>query len=312
VSDQNGGTDFWITDSTTPGDGYRYAVSRILTSKRTHFQDLAIVESRSFGKALLLDGNWQSCVADEFLYHEPLVQPAMLLHGSPRSVAILGGGEGATLREVLRWRSVERVTMVDLDAEVVEACKEHLEEMHQGAFDDPRVELVIGDARDWLDSTTDTYDVLISDVSEPLEDGPAFQLFTKEYFQRVRRVLAPDGFFSVQAGCAAPHDMRVFARVANTVAGVFEHTRPYVSQVPSFATPWGFLLASSRPLDSLPPPERIDDLLTQKTTGRLRMLDGEALWGLFLCSVYVRRALAEEKEVYTLGDPPRRKPGGTG
>jgi spermidine synthase len=306
MSDRQAGTDFSISDNSTPGDGYRYAISRVLVWKRTRFQDLAIVESRSFGKALLLDGNWQSSVVDEFLYHEPLVHPAMVLHGSPRSVAILGGGEGATLREALRWRSVERVTMVDLDGEVVDACREHLPEMHQGAYDDPRVELVIGDARDWLESARDEYDVIVSDLSEPLEHGPAYELFTREYFEKVRGVLAANGFFSLQAGCTAPNDISIFARVANTLSSVFEHTRPYETNVPSFGTPWGFVLASSRKLDPLPDPAAIDQMLAGSTDESLRMLDGQALCGLFMVSVHVRQAIKEETAVYTLADPPKR------
>jgi spermidine synthase len=310
MSDRDAVTEFWITDNTTPGDGYRYAVSRVLAWKRTEFQELAIVETRSFGKALLLDGNWQSCVADEFMYHEPLVHPAMVLHGSPRSVAVLGGGEGATLREVLRWTDVERVTMVDLDADVVDECKRHLPEMHQGAFDDPRVELVIGDAREWLSASVHDYDVIISDLSEPLEHGPAYELFTKEYFELVRGTLAPGGFLSLQAGCAAPHDIDLFARVANTVSAVFANARPYTSQIPSFATPWGFVLASSEALDPIPQPDAIDEVLAQRTLGGLRMLDGQALWGLFLVSVYVRQAVESEDRVYTVSDPPKRSPRG--
>ena len=299
-------TQFWLTDSTTPGEGYQYAVSRILTWQRTRFQDLAIIDTATFGKALILDGNWQSCVADEFLYHEPLVHPAMVFHGKPRSVAILGGGEGATLREVLRWNSVNGAVMVDLDGEVVEACKEHLPEMHRGAFADLRTEVIIGDARDWLESTDEQFDVLISDLSEPLEHGPAFELFTIEYFRQIRRVLSPDGFFALQAGSVAPHDIRLFARVANTVASVFEHVRPYASAVPSFATNWGFILASSLPLDPLPTPDAVKQLLDHQVEGTLRMLDAAAFQGLFHVSSHIRDAVERETEIFTLTDPPRR------
>ena len=154
----------WITDEGNRDASFRYAVSDVLVRKKTRFQDLAIVETPAFGKALILDGNWQSCVGDEFLYHEPLVHPAMLFFGAPRRVAILGGGEGATLREILRWNTVERAIMIDLDMEVVTACKEHLPEMHQGAFDDPRSEVLACDATDWLDSTDERFDVVISDL----------------------------------------------------------------------------------------------------------------------------------------------------
>jgi len=299
-------TDFWITDSTTPGAGYRYAISEVLVWKRTRFQDLAIVDTPAFGKALLLDGNWQSSVSDEFLYHEPLVQPAMLYHGKPRKAVILGGGEGATLREVLRWKSVDRAVMVDLDGEVVEACREHLPEMHQGAFGDLRAELVIGDARDWLESTEEKFDVVISDLSEPLEHGPAYELFTKEYFLKIREILSLDGYLALQAGSVAPQEIQLFARVCNTVAAVFEHARPYASAIPSFAVPWGFVLASAKSLDSLPTPEQIDHSIEQSIDGPLRMLDGVALHGLFMVSAHVRQAVAGESRVYTLAEPPTR------
>jgi spermidine synthase len=299
-------TGFWVTDRTTPGDGFQYSVSQVLVWKRTPFQDLAIVDTPSFGRALLLDGNWQSCVSDEFLYHEPLVQPAMLWHGKPRRVAILGGGEGATLREVLRWKSVDRVVMVDLDSDVVDACREHLGEMHQGAFSDLRAELVTGDARKWLDSTDERFDVIISDLSEPLEEGPAFELFTQEYFLKVHDVLDPNGVFALQAGSVAPTDIQLFARVANTLASVFESVRPYASAIPSFASPWGFVIASDRSLDTLPDIDRVDRSLADNTEGSLRMLDGQALHGLFLVSRHIRQAIDTETRVYSLEDPPRR------
>jgi spermidine synthase len=298
--------DFWVTDATTPGAGYRYRVSEVLVWKRTRFQDLAVVDTPAFGKALLLDGNWQSSVSDEFLYHEPLVHPAMLCAGQPRTVAILGGGEGATLREVLRWKSVDQAVMVDLDGEVVQACKQHLPEMHQGAFEDLRAELVIGDARDWLQSTDDKFDVVISDLSEPLEHGPAYELFTKEYFLKVRDRLNPEGYLALQAGSVAPNDIEVFARVCNTVGAVFEWVRPYVSMIPSFAAPWGFALASDERLEPLPPVDQVDQILQDNVTGPLRMLDGVALHGLFMVSAHVRGAIVRESRVYTLGDPPVR------
>ncbi len=295
----------WITDEGKPEDSFRYAVSDVLVRAKTQFQDLAIVDTTAYGKALVLDGNWQSCVADEFLYHEPLVQPALLVHGSPKRVAILGGGEGGTLREVLRWSCVERAVMIDLDEDVVAACKEFLPEMHQGAFDDPRAEVQICDATSWLDTTDEKFDVVISDLSEPLEHGPSYQLFTQEYFQQVRRVLRPDGIFAIQAGSVAPHEITVFARVASTLRTVFEVVRPYASFVPSFAAPWGFLLASSEHDRDLPSPESVDRMIRTTTSGGLRMLDGESFRGLFSTSAHIRSAISAETTVYTLADPPQ-------
>ncbi len=295
----------WLTDEGQPHSSYRYAVSNVLLRTTTEFQDLAIIETKTYGKALVLDGNWQSCVADEFLYHEPLVHPALIFHRSPERVAVLGGGEGATLRELLRWRSVRRVLMIDLDKEVIAACKRHLPEMHQGSFDDPRAEVLACDATEWLDTTDERFDVVISDLSEPLEEGPSYQLFTQEYFKQVQRVLRPGGVFALQAGSVAPHEISTFARVANTLSTVFDEIRPYASFVPSFSNPWGFLLASARGLSTVPSAESVDQILREGTNGGLRMLDGESLVGLFSTSAHIRRAISDEKTIYTLDNPPQ-------
>ena len=297
--------DLWISEYMTPWDIYQHGITRVLAYKKTAFQEMYIVESGSYGKALVLDGKWQSSTGDEFLYHEPLVHPALIQHGAPRTVLVLGGGEGATVREVLRWKEVERVVMVDIDGEVVEACREHLEEMHQGAFEDPRTELVIGDALEYLDTTTETWDVIISDLSDPIEEGPSFQLFTKEYFEKVQKALASDGTFVVQAGPVSPFEVALHARLCRTVTSLFPHVHSYASYVPTYGAPWGFVLASSSPIATLPDPESIDTLLEEKTAGGFRMLDGRALVGLLQTPRNIRDAIDQEKRVYTLVDPPK-------
>ena len=117
MSGQNDDTqvNFWMYEYISPWDRYAHGVTRLLDHRKTAFQEMVIIETGAYGKGLVLDGKWQSCTGDEFLYHEPLVHPAMLQHGAPRRVLILGGGEGATAREVLRWKSVQRVVMIDID-----------------------------------------------------------------------------------------------------------------------------------------------------------------------------------------------------
>ncbi len=297
--------DLWIKEYITPWDVYEHGIQQVLAYKKTAFQEMYIVETGAYGKGLVLDGKWQSCTGDEFLYHEPLVQPAAIAHGAPRTALVLGGGEGATLRELLRWQTLERAVMVDIDGEVVEACKEHLPEMHQNAFDDPRTELVIGDALKYLDETQTQWDIVISDLSDPIEEGPSFQLFTQEYFQTIKRVLAPDGYFVVQAGPVATAEIRLHARLVNTLKTVFTNVLSYNSPVPTYAVPWGFALASDQPLDTRPEPEAIDRLLAAQTTGGLRLIDGITLLGLLQTPAYVRQAIADHPEIYTLKEPPK-------
>ena len=169
--------------------------------------------------------------------------------------------------------------MVDIDGEVVEACKQHLPEMHQGAFDDPRTDLVIGDALEYLDGTAASWDVIISDLSDPIEEGPSFKLFTKEYFAQAKRALAPGGVFVVQAGPVAPAELRLHARIVNTLQTVWPQVVSYSSYVSTYASPWGFALASDAPIDTRPEPEAVDEILAKR--------------------------IEDETEVYTLERPPK-------
>ncbi len=299
------GADLWVTEYITPVDVYAHGVSRVLAFRKTAFQEMYVVESESYGKALVLDGKWQSCTGDEFLYHEPLVHPAAVHHGAPRQVLILGGGEGATTREVLRWQTVEKVVMVDIDGEVVEACRQHLSEMHGGSFDDPRFELKVGDALEYLDETAEDWDLVISDLTDPIEEGPSFRLFTKEYFERVRNVLTPDGIFVLQAGSVAPANLPIYARLAHTLQAVYRHVQPYTTYASTYGAPWGFLLASDRPLPTTVDPQAVDRRLQEKVTGPLKMFDGTTMLGLLHPPAHIRRAIAAETEVYTEAHPPK-------
>ena len=297
--------DIWISEYITPWDIYVHGVTRVLAYKKTDFQEMYVVETGAYGKGLVLDGKWQSCTGDEFLYHEPLVHPAMIFHGEPKKVLVLGGGEGATVREVLRWKTVEKVAMIDIDGEVVEACRQHLPEMHQNAFDDPRTEVVIGDALHFLDTTDDRWDVVISDLSDPIESGPSFQLFTKEYFEKVQRVLSPTGFFVVQAGPVSPSEMKLHAHIVRTLNSVFPNVKSYTSYIPTYGSPWGFAVASASPINTRPEPEKIDEILAQHTTGGLRMFDGTTLLGILQVPAHLRRAIESETQVYTMAEPPK-------
>jgi spermidine synthase len=229
----------------------------------------------------------------------------MVQHGAPRKVLILGGGEGATLREVLRWSSVERAVMIDIDGEVVEACREHLPEMHQGAFEDPRSELVVGDALTWIEHTDERWDVIISDLSDPIEEGPSFRLFTREYFSQLRELLAEQGILVVQAGPVSPAEVKLHARLANTLGAVFAHAHSYSSHVPTYAAPWGFLLAANRAFEPHVDPAAVDAAIAEKVEGELRLIDGVGLLGLLQTPLHVRHAIASETRVYTLKEPPR-------
>lgn len=194
----------------------------------------------------MTDGLLQSTECDEHVYHESLVQPAMVTHGNPKRVFIGGGGEGATLREVLKHKSVEECMMVDIDGDVVEMCRKHMPKHSAGAFEDPRTKLIIDDAKAGLEACADGYfDIIIMDLSDPLECGPCYQLYTDSFYRTCMEKLAPGGIFVSQSGQAAIHDCHegVFTAVNNTLRQVFPTVLPYTIYVPSFSSEWGWNMA---------------------------------------------------------------------
>jgi len=225
-------------------------VEKVLFQGRTKHQLVHCFESRIFGKMLFLDGKIQSAEVDEGIFHECLVHPALLSHPRPQKVLILGGGEGATLREVLRYDCVKRVMMIDLDRQLVQISRRYLPEWSKGAFLSSRVKLLFREARSYVEKTKHKFDVVISDLTEPLRGTPSVPLFTREFFTRVFEILGDSGVFVLQAGSADPHYFHFFGSCARTLKEVFPIVRPYWIFMFSFSLPWGFVLAS-RAVDPL-------------------------------------------------------------
>jgi len=233
----------WYLEFSSPADLVAYEKQEILVAGKTRFQEYEIFLSRVWGKVLLLDSRLQSAEKDEFIYHEALVHPALLTHPDPRRVLVLGGGEGATLREALRHPGVQSAVMVDIDRELVEVCRKWLPQFHQGAFDDPRTEMVFADGRSWLAAQGDgSFDVIILDLTEPLEEGPALLLFTREFYDLVRSKLAPGGLAALQSGSAGTWG-RLLPDLNCTLRAVFPKVAAYTAFVPSFMDLYSFHLA---------------------------------------------------------------------
>jgi spermidine synthase len=233
----------WLVDQDSPVDLIALKKEKVLARGQTAFQAYEIFENVHWGRTLMLDGRLQSAELDEFVYHEALVHPALVTHPDPRRVLILGGGEGATLREVLRHPPVSRAVMVDIDGELVEVCRQWLPSFHQGAFDDPRATLVFTDGRAWLAEQPDgSFEVIILDLPEPLEEGPASLLFTREMYEIVRRKLAPAGLMAVQSGSGNIFG-RLMADINRTLRAVFPRVSAYTAFVTSFMDLYGFHVA---------------------------------------------------------------------
>lgn len=294
----------WFLEATTPAEGHMHAIVRSVIDVRTRFQHAQIIETPSCGKCLVLDGRMQSTQLDDFIYHEALVHPGLLaVDRPPESALVIGGGEGATLREILKYPSIRRAVMVDIDDEVVALCREHLPEMHRGAFDDPRTEVRHEDARAYLERSREGFDLIVSDLPEPLEAGPACLLYTREFYQTVHDRLTPSGTLTMQAGMTKACELGFFTTIHRTLRDVFPVVAGYQAFVSCFGTPWGFIVASRKTDPRSQDAATVDRLIAERVRGTLEYWDGETHRHAFALPRHIRRALEAPTRVVTDAHP---------
>jgi spermidine synthase len=220
-------------------------VNRVYATEKSPYQEVIFADIEGLGRSLLIDKFIQSTEKDEYIYHELLVHPAMSLHPNPERVLILGGGEGATLREVLKHSTVKEAVMVDIDPVVVEFSKKYLEHMHRGSFSDSRAKVVIMDGKDYVKQAPGNYfDVVIMDLTDPYAGEVAKPLYSSEAFREIRRILRDDGVVVTQAGSSYFYPEE-YKWVLSSVKSSFRHVSEYWFWVPSFGLNVNFILASN-------------------------------------------------------------------
>ena len=209
-----------------------FEITREVVTADTPFQKLQIFETKRLGRVLVLDGIVQTTEADEFMYHEMLVHVPLFACPDPKRVLIVGGGDGGSLREVLK-HDIEQVDMVEIDREVVDVCVEHLPALNNNGtiYEDPRAKLVIEDAFEYLKEVDEGYDVIISDSTDPV--GAAEVLFSDRFYQLLKSHLKPDGIISLQNGVPflQPAEPR---NVLSALTRIGLNARFYTTVVPTY------------------------------------------------------------------------------
>jgi spermidine synthase len=237
----------WFVDKNSPYHWIYHRVKKHVVSVRTPFQKVDIIDTHEFGRMVVLDGQIQSAESDEFIYHEILVHPAMITHPKPKYVLILGAGEGATLREVLKHPTVKKVVMIDIDREFVNLCKEHLRKWHKGSFRNEKVELVYDDAFSYLQNTANRFDVIIADISDPTDKGPAHSVYTAKFYTMIKKVLTPDGIFVTNATAVYYMTHKNYSSgIMKKLLSIFPKVDPYYEYIPSFGSLWLYATGSFR------------------------------------------------------------------
>ena len=209
----------------------QYGSSEVCFDSATDFQRIVIFNNSHVGRVMMLDGVTQTTEADEFIYHEMISHVPVLAHGNVAEVLIIGGGDGGVLREVLRHRTVKRCTLVEIDPGVVALSKQFLPKHSDGAFDDPRTNLVYGDGAAFVKDSSDTYDVIIVDSTDPI--GPGEVLFQDTFYANARQRLNPGGILVTQNGVPfmQPDELK------NTIAHLkhlFADASCYLATVPTY------------------------------------------------------------------------------
>ena len=237
---------FWVHDAWDEPKGRSIAieVTRTLESFATGYQQLDLYETRAFGRMLVLDGVVMLTEADELAYHEMIAHVPLSTHPDPRRVLVVGGGDGGTAREVLRHPEVERVTVCEIDGEVIRVSREYLPAL-ASSFDDPRVEIREADGARFVAEHPDTFDVIIVDSSDPW--GPAEVLFQEPFYRSMRDALKTDGIAVTQSESMF-YDTDTIRELQGFTQELFPVARYYYTLVPTYPSGTiGFSFCSKGP-----------------------------------------------------------------
>jgi spermidine synthase len=245
---------------------YGFPGARLLASADTPYQRIEVWDTPQLGCLFALDGRPMTSAGDEFIYHECMTHVAALTHPAPRAALVLGGGDGGAARQLLRHPGIERIVVAELDADVVRLTRDYLPEVRGGAFDDPRVELVIGDAADYVaqvsrDNGAPPFDLVVFDLTPP--DSPAAGLYTTEFYRALKSIMSEDALVSLHLGSPLHHAGRVGA-LLDGLRTVFANVRPLGAWVPLYGAFWLMAVAS----DHLDPAAQSEVILTVRMAER--------------------------------------------
>lgn len=237
-------SNLWIEEKYKDIYAMKYKVEKVLFSGQSNFQSVDIVETKGYGKMLLNDGLVMVTERDEFIYHDMIAHVPLFVHPNPKSVLIIGGGDGGSAREVLRHSNVEKCTMVEIDKMVVDACKEFIPQTSKD-LNHPKMNLLIADGLDFAKNTKEKFDVILVDSTDPI--GPAQPLFGKEFYQDIFNCLNVDGIV-VSQGESGFYEAPMQKKLLSILSDLFPLTSLYnFSNLTYPGGLWSFTFASKGP-----------------------------------------------------------------
>lgn len=250
--------ELWFTEKQTKDVGLTARIKETLFMGKSKFQDVAVVDSWEFGRMLVLDGVFQTSIFDEYIYHEMIAHVPLFIHPDPKQVLVIGGGDGGTIREVVKHSCVEKAEMVEIDGLVVEVSKKFLPEISAAIIQNhAKLMLKIGDGIQHMKDAENKYDVIIVDCSDPI--GPGEGLFTHAFYKDVYKALKPDGLFVQQTESPFYHQ-ELIKRLTGDIKSLFPITRTYVANIPLYPGGLHSFTIGSKQYD----PEQVEVLRAQE------------------------------------------------
>lgn len=291
----------WFVEFFTKGEFHAHQIKKYIASYKTEFQTATLVKTYSFGKVLIIDRETQSSELDEFIYHESLVVPAILVSKNiPKTFAIMGGGEGATAREILNYKSAQKVVMADIDHNILKFAREYLDKWHKGSFDDERLILLAQDVKKFIENSNLNFDIIYSDLPSPIEGGPAYQLYTVEFYEKLKQRLTKNGIFAMQAGPAHILQLELHCALYHTLKKIFKNVVSYVSYIPSYDMPWSYIIASD---SDLTPSQKIINIHLSNFKNKFKYIDPYNLKYFFNIPLYMKAEISKNVKIISKKEP---------
>ncbi|NFG96764.1 polyamine aminopropyltransferase [Clostridium sporogenes] len=235
--------DMWLKENQISDPVLHYKFTKTLLNKKTPFQELTIVKSKTLGNMLLLDGIVQTTEKDEYVYHEMITHIPLFTHPNPKKVLVVGGGDGGTIREVLKHPSVEKAVLCEIDEEVIKASKEFLPTI-SCALDNPKCEIFIGDGIKYVHEHKNEFDIIIVDSTDPF--GAAEGLFGGSFYKEIYQALTDKGIFVAQT--ETPFYLpEVVKKVYDDARTIFPITKLFMAAIPTYPSGyWSFTIGSKK------------------------------------------------------------------
>jgi spermidine synthase len=257
--------------------------------RQTPFQLLEVYDTPELGRIFRLDGCNMTSERDEFFYHENLVHPAAVAHPDPRRALVIGGGDGGSSEELLKHPSLDVVHMAELDPVVIEVAKAQFRKVHRGVFDNPRLQVTVGDGLAYLRETANRYDLVCMDLTDPV--GPSVELYSAATFALAKGAMTANGALTLHMGSPFSHPERVKQTLAN-LRQVFAKVTPYFVHIPLYGSIWGFACASDVLEPKAMSEAQVERVIASRSLTDLQYYNGETHRAVFAIPNYARKLVA--------------------